>query len=232
MSSCVPALGAWTPQADEGVVTDPRAAPPSASFPAFAPRQSRLISWPVRVARVAERVVARALPASQAPALSVGSLAEITLAGLDHVCRLSPSRQEVLAAERARLRIEQVIARRQERYRRFRELKRGMVGRPLSLALDGTSQLYLNPANAWVRWSADNGGAEAEPFAGSVLFFLDGDDLRGIRMRLEGQVLINELADYEPCTVAQWAELSALVGHAQLVGLVHHLVRIGLVAYG
>ncbi len=50
-------------------------------------------------------------------------------------------------------------------------------------------------------------------------------------MRLEGQVLINELADYEPCTVAQWARLSALVDAQQLTELVRHLVEIGLVAY-
>ena len=84
-----------------------------------------------------------------------------------------------------------------------------MVDRPLSLGGDGTSQLYLNPANCWIRWATESGSVEEETCSGSALFFLDGHDLRGIRMRLEGQVVINELADYEPCTVAQSARLSA-----------------------
>lgn len=231
MSSFVTALEAWVPQSDSPVSTDPPELPPFAALPAFAPRQSRLVSWPVRVAQVAERVVARALATRQTPAGTGRGLAEITLAGLDHVCRLIPYHQEVVVAERARLRIRQAIGQREERYRRFLELKRAMADRHLSLGMDGTSQLHLNPANCWIRWTTDDGPAEAESFSGSALFFLVGNDLRGIRMRLEGQVLINELADYEPCTVAQWAALSALVDHRQLSELVRHLVGVGLVAH-
>ena len=106
-----------------------------------------------------------------------------------------------------------------------------MVDRPLSLGDDGTSELHLNPANCWIRWATESGSAEEAAFSGSAMFFLDGSALRGIRMRLEGQVLINELADYEPCTVAQWARLSALVDAQQLTQLARHLVDIGLVAH-
>ena len=74
-------------------------------------------------------------------------------------------------------------------------------------------------------------GLDDESYTASALFYLDGQELRGIRMRLEGQVLINELADYQPCTIAQWARLSALVDPSQLAVLVQHLAGIGLVAY-
>ena len=89
----------------------------------------------------------------------------------------------------------------------------------------------MNPANCWIRWDVETGLVEDETFSGSALFFLDGNELRGIRMHLEGQVLVNELADYQPCTIAQWARLSALVDVPQLVALVRHLVGIGLVAH-
>jgi len=89
----------------------------------------------------------------------------------------------------------------------------------------------LNPANCWIRWSTESDVAANSRLSGSALFFLDGSDLRGIRMGLEGQVLINELADYEPCTVAQWARLSALVDAPQLTQLARHLIDIGLVAH-
>jgi hypothetical protein len=231
MSSFVPALEAWVPQLGSVVPTDRPELPPFAALPAFEPRRSLLVSWPVRVAQAAERVVARALPARQVASPGGRGLAEITLAGLDRCCWLIPYHQEVVVAERARLRIRQAIEQRAERHRRFLELKRAMVDRPLSLGDDGTSQLHLNPANCWLRWATDLGSAEDAALSGSALFFLDGSDLRGIRMRLEGQVLINELADYEPCTVAQWARLSALVDTPQLTQLARHLVSIGLVAH-
>jgi hypothetical protein len=147
-----------------------------------------------------------------------------------------PYHQEVVVAERARLRIHEATERRAVRYRRFLELRRTMADRPLSLGAHGTSQLHLNPANCWIRWtdqagSAESGSGEETAYSSSALFYLDGSDLRGVRMRLEGQVLINELADYEPCTVAQWARLSALVDADQLTQLARHLVDIGLVAH-
>jgi hypothetical protein len=231
MSSFVPALEAWVPQLDSAEPTDRPVLPPFAALPAFEPRQSLFVSWPMRVAQAAERVVARALPTRQVAGPGGRGLAEITLAGLDRCCRLIPYHQEVVVAERARLRIRQAIEQRAERYRRFLELKCAMANRPLSLGDDGTSQLHLNPANCWIRAATDSGPAADAALSGSALFFLDENDLRGIRMRLEGQVLINELADYEPCTVAQWARLSALVDAAQLTQLAQHLIRIGLVAY-
>ena len=39
-----------------------------------------------------------------------------------------------------------------------------------------------------------------------MLFFLADGEVHGLRMNLEGQVLINELADYQPCTVLQWRD--------------------------
>jgi hypothetical protein len=236
MSSFIPALEACVPQLDSAVPTDRPELPPFAALPAFEPRQSLLVSWPVRMAQVAERVVARALPARQTANPANRGLAEITLAGLDRCCWLMPYHQEVVVAERARLRIQQAVEQRAERHRRFLELKRTMPDLRLSLGDDGTSQLHLNPANCWIRWTTDSGPSDSGPaaqeaYSQSALFFLDGSGLRGIRMRLEGQVLINELADYEPCTVAQWARLSALADAEQLTQLARHLVEIGLVAH-
>jgi len=231
MSSLVPALEAWVPQHSDANPADQPVLPPFVALPAFEPRQSVLVSWPVRVAQAADRVVARALPARHPPSLGSSGLAEIALAGLDRWCRLIPYHQEVVVAARARLRIEQAIARRAKRYRRFLELKRAMADRPLSANAGGTGQLHLNPANCWIRWSTESDVAANSRLSGSALFFLDGSDLRGIRMGLEGQVLINELADYEPCTVAQWARLSALVDAPQLTQLARHLIDIGLVAH-
>jgi hypothetical protein len=231
MSTSIPVVENWDQPIEGGLADGQTRLPAFATLPAFQPRRSLLVSWPVRVAQVADRVVARALPASLGAAPGGRGLTEITLAGLDRWCRLIPNHPEIVLAERARLRIQQVIEERADRCRRFQELRRAMEDTRSPLDGDGTCQLHLNPANCWIRWDVEAGSTEDEAFSGSALFFLDGNELRGIRMHLEGQVLVNELADYQPCTIAQWARLSALVDVPQLVALVRHLVGIGLVAH-
>jgi hypothetical protein len=213
--------------------TDAASLPAFADLPAFQPRRSVLVSWPVRVAQAADRMVARAL-APGAPGGATGrAWTTFTLAGLDRWCRLLPSHPEALLAERARLRIEQLMEERVDRLARFLELRHametaGQAGQEWQA--DSSRQIHLNPANCWTRWDPAV-GLDDESLSSSILFFLVGQELRGIRMRLEGQVLINELADYQPCTIAQWAQLSALVDAAQLAVLVRHLAEMGLVAY-
>jgi hypothetical protein len=231
MSTSTPVFETRVLRVDSPLTDSPVELPPLAALPTFQPRRSLFVSWPVRVAQVADRVVARAMPSGRKTGSGGRGLTEITLAGFDRWCRLIPNHPEIVRAERAHLRIQQVIAARADRFRRYQELRRAMDDKRLSLDGDSTCQLYLNPANCWMRWEAKSESAEEETFSGSALFFLDGNDLRGIRMHLEGQVLVNELADYQPCTIAQWAQLSALVDAPRLAALVRHLVGIGLVAH-
>lgn len=233
MSTTSPLVDTWSSSDDR----PPAAAPPLPAFaelPAFQPRRSVLVTWPLRVAQAADRMVARALAVGASDGAAGCALTSITLAGLDRWCRLLPAHPEAVLAERARLRIEQLVATRAERVARYQELRRAMeaadeVAR--ELPADSPRPIHLNPANCWTRWDTQVSPND-ETLSCSVLFFLDGKELRGIRMRLEGQVLINELADYQPCTLAQWARLSALVDASQLALLVRHLAEMGLVAYG
>ncbi len=89
--------------------------------------------------------------------------------------------------------------------------------------------IHLSPACCWIRINEEPRGDRGS-LSSSVLFFLVNDEIRGLRMNLEGQVLINELADYQPCTIRQWARLSSLADASQLSSLVRHLAEIGLVA--
>ena len=238
MSTTSSLFDTWS-SSDDGSSTGSAPLPAFADLPAFQPRRSVLVSWPVRVAQVADRMVARAF----APSVAHGgaahggtghALTSITLASLDRWCHLLPAHPEAVLAERARLKIEQLVEERVDRVARFLELRHAMeTANEVSRELPAESArlIYLNPANCWTRWETDI-GLDDESVSASVLFFMSGQELRGIRMRLEGQVLINELADYQPCTIAQWARLSALVGAPQLAVLVRHLAEMGLVAYG
>ncbi len=248
MSTTSPLFDTWS-SSDDGSSTGSAPLPAFADLPAFQPRRSVLVSWPVRVAQAADRMVARAFApgaahggaahggAAHGGAAHGGAgrvLTAITLASLDRWCHLLPAHPEAVLAERARLKIEQLVEERADRVARFLELRHAMeAANEISRELPAESprSILLNPANCWTRWETDI-GLDDESLSASVLFFMSGQELRGIRMRLEGQVLINELADYQPCTIAQWARLSALVGAPQLAVLVRHLAEMGLVAYG
>lgn len=233
MSTTSPFFDTWS-SSDDSSAAGSVPLPAFAELPAFQPRRSVLVSWPVRVAQAADRMVARAFAPAAAGGGPGRALTALTLASLDRWCHRLPACPEAVLAERARLRIEQLVEERAERVARFGELRQAMeaadeVAR--ELPPESPRLIHLNPANCWTRWETDI-GLDDDSLSSSVLFFFDGQELRGIRMRLEGQVLINELADYQPCTIAQWARLSALVETPLLTLLVRHLAEMGLVAYG
>ena len=89
----------------------------------------------------------------------------------------------------------------------------------------------MNPISQWIRLAEELGAARGEFQPCSVLFFLDGIEVRGVRLNLEGQALMNELADYQPCTLQEWQQLSALADLDHLRGLVEQMAEIGLVAW-
>ena len=230
MSSQTPFMGAWATRMECPTTAEPPRLLELASSPSFEPRRSSLVAWTIRMARVADLVVERAFPARRTSSRTT-CLVEKTLDGLDRVCGLIPSHVEVVAAERARLKISRMIGQRSDRYRCYQAVRCAMLSACAELDETSSCNIYLNPACCWTRLEADTSPIEGAHLGCSALFFLVENDLRGIRMNLEGQVLINELADYQPCTIGQWSRLSSLLDITQLVSLVRHLGQLGLVAY-
>lgn len=231
MSAPAPALPMWDLRIDDPVGDSSWPTPPIAWLPTFEPRRSWLMSWPVRLAELADRLAARTLPAPHQDRVRDRGLAHATLTGLDCCCRLVPGRQASLWAERALVRIRRILEQRQDAYQRFLVLRQTARQTATSDQEEITGRLHLNPAHCWLRCEFPPSSGPDQLPPGTVLFFLDEDQLRGLRMQLEGQVLINELADYQPCTVDQWARLSPLVDATQLQALVRYLHSIGLVAW-
>ena len=230
VSSHTPVMGAM-PQLDrenvfQVVSSNGRTSHLQATSIAFEPRRSSLVSWTVRIAQVADRILAHAFPASGVATERADGFVEKTLNGLDRCCRLIPTHQGVVAAERARLQIQQVLQMRRARFQRFQQMRRSQKS-----FHEPSSYLYLNPVCRWIRISEEAVSQQQECLSGSVLFFLADGDVHGLRMNLEGQVLINELADYQPCTILDWAQLSSLADLQQLERLVRELADIGLVAW-
>lgn len=182
------------------------------------------------MAQAADRLVDRALGRGEACEEQGERLVEKTLNGLGLCCRLIPRQQAMVVAARARLQLDRLLLARGERFARFLQLRRVMRGKAPDELFSEAAPIYLNPVCSWERITSGAAGESIEGLSGSVLFFLADDAVRGLRMNLEGQVLINELADYHPCSASQWAHLSALADLPQLKALVQHLSEIGLVA--
>lgn len=196
----------------------------------FEPRRSVLVAVVVRMARTAARFMTGTLASAELRTSRADGFVEKALRGLER-CYWWPRRHHaVLATERARLRIQQVLRVRHARHRRFLRLRESirLNHKPLS---ESTSYLHLNPACHWIRYQDGTRLAGSGNLSTSALFFLFEDHIRGIRMCLEEQVLINELADYQPCTIREWARCSSLANMHELRVVVQHLHDIGLVAW-
>ncbi|MFO7905886.1 MAG: hypothetical protein ACQESR_11635 [Planctomycetota bacterium] len=193
-------------------------------------KRSAVVAWTVRVARLADKLVTRAFPVAGAVNGRAGRLVERTLDGLEQCFRLLPTQQRGVLTERARLQIERVLQVRWRRYQHFLCVSAAMEQSQRSFS-QADSYLYLNPASQWVRLQGKSIAGPCGELSKDILFFRLGHDIRGARMNLECQVLINELADYQPCTVVQWARCSSLADTQQLMLLARHLRNMGLVAW-
>jgi hypothetical protein len=142
------------------------------------------MSWPVRLAELADRLAARTLPAPHQDRMRDRGLAHATLSGLDACCRLVPGRQASLWAERALVRIRRVIDQRNDSYRRFQAIRQAARREPAADRDETTGLLHLNPAHCWLRCDSPPQSGPDPVMPGTVLFFLDDSQLRGLRMQL------------------------------------------------
>jgi hypothetical protein len=143
---------------------------------------------------------------------------------------LSLERQDMVDLQRARRQIQRRWQQCQPMVRRYRaNCQRTNGQRPL---FENPSwRVHLNPLRAWCRLRTSYFlVGEVTPPA-TILLFAVGDQFAARVFELEGQTLINELADYQPCTLDQWAELSALANRDQLVSLCEVLSESGLICF-
>jgi hypothetical protein len=225
-----PFLGTTASRVECPIPTGPLGLPQLASLPARFPARSAWVRATVRIARATQWVTTRVVARRDRVVPAREPLVELTLQGLDQLCRRVPGYRDVVTGERAWLQIERNIAQRSLRHHRFLALRRAMLTTRPALKETGPLEIYLNPACCWIR--EDDRTSCRQPPGGTSLYFLVERRLCRVDLDLQGQALINELADYQPCTVSQWARLSALLDARGLVVLIRHLAELGLVAYG
>ena len=90
--------------------------------------------------------------------------------------------------------------------------------------------LQLNPVRTWGRLTSRIMLNHIEPPA-NVLFFTTPSGPAAALLELEGQALLNELEDWQPCTLQEWAALSHLADRNQLTDFCRDLFEMGIVAW-
>lgn len=143
---------------------------------------------------------------------------------------LSPAQQDYIACQRARHAVEELARRQRLQHVRFQKLRsQSQSWLPERDLAEGLC-LHLNPIREWAQFvSTELLDDEAQPPA-NVLFFADGNEVSTAVLELEGQALVNELADYQPCTLQEWMALSPHRDRDELAETCSDLAEMGLVA--
>jgi hypothetical protein len=142
---------------------------------------------------------------------------------------LSAVQADYVACQWARHTVELLAEARREQHVRFQSLRQAAEAQAETLLLPATV-VHLNPMRAWARFQTTALLEEDDEPPCDVLLFADGDELATAALELEGQALLNELADIEPCTIAQWAEVVGLSDTNELIDLCGDLLALGVVA--
>jgi hypothetical protein len=147
-------------------------------------------------------------------------------------CPLTPRQRDYVACQQARHEIEELARSRRLQHVRFQEM-RSLVNRWLGeLESNDRLQVFLNPVRVWARFETDELLDDDAALPGDVLFFADHGEVATAVLELEGQALVNLLADLNPCTLAEWAAHTPLADRGELAELGRDLSGMGLVALG
>lgn len=155
---------------------------------------------------------------------------ERMLAWLAERKRLTPVQLDYVACQRARHRVEFLAEAHRDAHARFQSLRRACE--EADTLLLPTTIIHLNPIRTWARFETAALLDEDDEPSCDVLVFADQDETATALLELEGQALVNELAEIQPCTIRQWAESAGLASEAEVIEVCEDLAAMGLVATG
>ena len=146
---------------------------------------------------------------------------------------LSPVQRDYLACQRARHAVERKAELQRAKHVHFQDLRSLAEAALSQLAVGADLRVYLNPIRAWGRFeTAALLDDQSDRLPCDVLFFADGEEIASAVFELEGQALLNQLADNEPCTLDEWNRISYLAEREELTELCRDFSQMGLIAFG
>lgn len=155
---------------------------------------------------------------------------EAMLRWLSATTDLSPVQRDYVACQRARHTIEDIARDKRIAYVHFQELS-SIVDQFLpQLGSQEELRILLNPIRTWVTFETSELLEDDVQPPSNVLCFATRGDIATAALELEGQALLNELVDYQPCTLAEWAAVSTWADRDELKEFCRDLAEMGLVA--
>ena len=146
--------------------------------------------------------------------------------------RRTGEQQDYVACQRARWAVEELARCARSQYEEFQKRANFVEPCLADFSAESSLRVFLNPIRIWTKFHTraflDD---ETDPPA-NVLFFIKDDVILAAYLELEAQVLVNELADYQPCTLRQWQSSTAFDDKDGLQEFLVDLARMGLVAFG
>jgi hypothetical protein len=144
---------------------------------------------------------------------------------------LTAEQRDHVTCQRARHAVEDVARKDRRGHVRFQE--RWSVATQLAAELETNARLRicLNPIRVAARFETAALLDEDAALPADVLFFPVGNSVRTAVLEPGVAELLEELAGWEPCTLAQWACLSRHADRDELVALSRDLAEMGLVAF-
>lgn len=180
-----------------------------------------------------ERLVMDYIRATPLAAYDTGtSDGESMLAWLERTQSLTPEQQDYITCQRARHAVEELARTRRLQYVEFQE-RYSLVETFLEeLETNSSLRVFLNPIRVWTTFQTTTLLDEGAGAPANVLFFAVSGEVATALLELEGQALVNELADYQPCTIGEWSAASAFGSVEDLTGFVRELAQMGLASLG
>lgn len=143
---------------------------------------------------------------------------------------LSIVQGDLIACQSARNQIEVVAELHREKYLAFQKLLQNNEDLLPQLEFTTEIMLHLNPIRVWSEFHTTALIDDAAELPARVLFFPAAGEIATAVLELEGQALVNELSDYAPCTLTQWATFSNVADSSDLRDTCIDLAQMGLIA--
>ena len=145
---------------------------------------------------------------------------------------LTEEQSDYLACQRARWEVELQGRANRLKHVRFQELRSLTPELVKEVGENPSLQVHLNPIRAWTKFfTTELIGGEGDDLPIDVMVFPIGNETTTAVFEDHGRLLIEELSQYEPCTIETWAAVSQHAQSEELTDLCRDLAEMGLVAF-
>jgi len=158
--------------------------------------------------------------------------AERLLSWIIDSCPITPEQRDHIACQRARHAVEDLGRIHRLKHTRFQELCSLSEQLVAELGHNPDLRVFLNPIHYWTEFETQVLLDEDAETPANVLFYAVNSDVSTAILEPEGQALLRELQDIQPCTLDVWSITSNEATREDLIELCRDMSEMGLIAFG